>query len=79
MVGVHQKNFIDSIRGEAKPNADVTSGVLAAGICHLANIALTVGRTLEFDPAAETFPRDREANALVRRTYRDHWSTPKGV
>jgi predicted dehydrogenase len=76
----HHDNFFACVRGEQKaPNADVLAGHLSASICHLANIALTVGRALEFDPKAEAFPKDPEANALVKRRYRDHWATPKSV
>ena len=78
---VHHTNFLDCVRGEQKVlNADVLSGHLAATICHLSNIAMTAGRTLTFDPKTETFPEYREANAMVKRQYREgHWATPKGV
>ena len=76
----HHQNFFDCIRGEQKKlNADVKAGHLAAGIVHLANIAARVGGVLDFDPQQEQITNNPEANALVRRQYRDHWATPKGV
>jgi predicted dehydrogenase len=76
----HHTNFLDSIRGDAKTlNADVTAGHLSASLVHLANIAARTAKVLEFDPKAEKITNDAEANALVRREYRDHWGTPKGV
>src|SRR5262245_3230694 len=76
----HHSNFLDCIRGDAKePRADVVAGHLAATIVHLANIAGRVGKVLEFDPKTESITNDAGANALVRRKYRDHWGTPKGV
>ena len=60
-------------------NADVMAGHLAASLVHLANIAARTGKVLDFDPRAEVITNDREANALVKRKYRDHWGTPKGV
>ena len=77
----HHTNFLDTIRGDQKQlNADVTAGNLAASICHLANTSMRAGRVLHFDPAAEQFVNDAEANAMVRRKYRDgHWAVPRGV
>ncbi|HUG69612.1 MAG TPA: Gfo/Idh/MocA family oxidoreductase [Pirellulaceae bacterium] len=77
----HHTNFFDCIRGsQTKLNADVTAGLLSAGIVHLANIAARVGSVLQFDPEKEQITNHAEANALVRRQYRDsHWATPRGV
>ena len=76
----HHTNFLDAIRGDAKTlNADVMAGHLSASLVHLANIAARTGKVLEFDPKAEKVTNDSAANALVRREYRDHWGTPKGV
>ncbi len=74
----HHTNFFDCIRGNAKqPNGDIMAGHLSASICHLANISHILGRSLEFDPKTETFPKDKEATAMVKRKYREHWGTPK--
>ena len=76
----HRRNFIDCVLSGAKPNADITVGHLSASLCHLANIATRTGRTLRFDGSHEQVVADDEANALIRRTYRDgHWAVPKGV
>jgi predicted dehydrogenase len=77
----HHSNFLACVRGDAKQlNADVMAGHLAASICHLANIAGQTGRVLHFDPKAEQITNDKEANAMVRRRYREgHWGVPKGV
>ena len=44
---------------------------------HLANIVARTGRNIRFDPKTETIPSDPEANKLLAREYRAHWSTPK--
>jgi predicted dehydrogenase len=76
----HHTNFLECIRGNARTlAADVMAGHLSATVVHLANIATRVGKVLEFDPKTETITNDREANGLVRRQYREHWGTPKGV
>ncbi|HEX4145164.1 MAG TPA: Gfo/Idh/MocA family oxidoreductase [Pirellulales bacterium] len=75
----HHRNFLDCISSGARPHADVEIGHLAASLCHLGNIATRVGRVLTFDPVREKIVGDEQANALVRRQYRDHWGTPANV
>lgn len=75
----HARNFIDCIRSRSLPNADVEVGHRSAVLCHLGNIVARTGRTIRFDPKTETVVDDREANRLVGRTYRSHWSAPKGL
>jgi predicted dehydrogenase len=80
-LGAHHTNFFDCIRGDQKQlNADITAGRLSATLVHLANISARVGSTLRFDPQKEQVTNNPEANALVRRKYRDgHWAVPRGV
>jgi predicted dehydrogenase len=75
----HVQNFCDSIRGQTRLNADALTGHLSTALCHLGNIATRLGRSLNFDPQAEQIVGDDQANALVRREYREHWGTPKGA
>ena len=75
----HVQNFCDAIRTGVKLNADALTGHLSTSLCHLGNIATRLGRSLTFDPQKELFVGDEEANALVRRPYRDHWAAPKNV
>jgi predicted dehydrogenase len=76
----HVRDFIDAIRSDRQPNADIATGHLSTSLSHLANILARVGRRLRFDPQSEQLPDDQEAGALVRRTYRPgHWAVPKGV
>jgi hypothetical protein len=75
----HVANFCAAIRGAASLNADALTGHLSTSLCHLGNIATRLGRSLKFDPESEQIVGDDEANALVRREYREHWGTPRGV
>lgn len=76
----HVRDFLDAIRSDRRPNADIEIGHLSGTLAHLANILARVGRPLRFDPASEQILGDEEANRLVRRTYREnHWAAPKGV
>jgi predicted dehydrogenase len=76
----HERNFLDCIRSNKRPAADIETGHLSAALAHLGNIAVRTGRMLRFDPVAEKITGDQEAAALVRRAYRDgNWAVPKGV
>ena len=75
----HARNFIDCVRSRRPPNATIEIGHISSLHAHLGNIVARTGRTVRFDPQTETIPENPEANALLRRTYRDHWSVPKGV
>ena len=75
MVKAHQKNFIDAIRGDAKPAADIEEGHKSTRLCHLGNIAFRTGKTLKFDAATETTD-DAAANQLLGREYRKGFELP---
>jgi hypothetical protein len=76
----HHRNFLDCIKSDARPNADVEIGHYSAALCHLGNIATRVGRVLQFDPKAEQILHDDDANQMLRRTYREgHWAVPNGL
>lgn len=75
----HVANFCAAVRGEAPLNADALTGHLSASLCHLGNIATRLRRSLQFDPQDEQIVGDPEANALVRREYRQHWGAPNGA
>ncbi len=61
-----------SLTGAVLGQPDPADSLLA----HLGNIVARTGRPLAFDPAAESIPGDPEANRLLTRQYRPHWSTP---
>jgi predicted dehydrogenase len=76
----HHGDFFECVRSGNRPRADIEINHLSTALCHLGNIATRLGRTLRFDPKAERFVSDKEANALVRRQYRPgHWAVPQGV
>ncbi|MDB4557764.1 dehydrogenase, partial [bacterium] len=69
--GSHMKNFFDCIEDRGKPISDVWSHHRTMTSCHLCNIALMLGRELRWDPKAERFIDDEQANALMTRKSRD--------
>lgn len=73
----HHRDFLDAIRKNRHPNADIQIGHHAATLAHLGNIAARLGRTIHFDSQKELVVGDEEANRLTRRTYRQgHWAVP---
>ena len=75
----HMQNFVDCVISRKRPNCDIEIGHISSAHCHLGNIVTRTGRNVAFNPANESIPNDAEANALLRRKYRTHWATPKGV
>lgn len=71
----HIGNFLDCIRTRKKPISDVEIGHRSATVCNVATIAMKLGpgRQLAWDPVAEEFPGDADANALLSRPLRKPW------
>jgi predicted dehydrogenase len=69
----HHRNFIDCVISRQETAAPVETAHRAASCCHLGAIAALLRRELKFDPKAETFPADDEANKLLKRTMRGAW------
>jgi hypothetical protein len=64
-------NFFQCIETGAKPISDVVSVGNGTITCHLANIAMRLGRKLTWDPASETFVGDDQAYAMLARKQRE--------
>lgn len=74
----HVRNFLASAKANdpSMLNAPITECYRSAELCHLANIATRVGRTLVFDVETHRFPHDEEAQKLVQRQYRQGYELP---
>ncbi len=73
----HQQDFVRAIRSRGRPVADIEEGHISTTSCILANLALQLDRTLEWDAAAGKIAGDDEANRLLRRPYRAPWVHPE--
>ncbi len=70
----HARNFIDAIHNGTRAICDVDTAVRSDTLCQIALIAVKRGRRLEWDPRAERFADDEEANAMLRsRAFRGDW------
>lgn len=74
----HFVNFVDAVRkhDQSLVTCPPEEGHISSCLGHLANISHRVGRSLEFDPATQTF-KDDEANGLLTYDYRDPYVVPK--
>lgn len=70
----HVRDWLDCVKTRAQPatNADVAARSHIA--CHAAAIAWILGRKLRFDPVAEAFLDDDEANRMRSRAMREPWT-----
>jgi hypothetical protein len=69
----HVRSFLDAVKSRKQPTAPAEVGHRSASICHLNNIAMLVGRKLQWDPQKEQFANDAEANKLLTPVMRSPW------
>jgi len=74
----HFENFIKAVRSRKveDQNGPVETAHYSSGLAHVANVAFRRGTVLQFDPDAERFVGDEQANALLADTYRDGFAMP---
>lgn len=73
----HLLNFLHAIDTRSKPVADIEEGYISTSSCILANNALALRRTLEWDSEKQQVASDEEANEMLRRRYRSPWVHPE--
>lgn len=66
----HSVNFIEAMRSQTQPISDVWSHNRMLEICHLANIAMRLGREMSWDPEKRRIRGDAEANGFLARESR---------
>jgi len=80
---LHFQNWFDAIRARdmSLQNGPVQTGHLASSLAHLGNISYRLGLQLEFDPVAERFigEGEAEANSMLSREYRAPYLLPEIV
>jgi predicted dehydrogenase len=74
----HMKDFLAAIDQRSKPIADIEQGHISSASCFLANNALTLGRSITFDPATHRAVDDEEASQIMKRPYRTPHQHPAG-
>lgn len=69
----HHENWLDCIASRERPICDVEVGHRSATVCHLGNIAMRLGRELQWDPEKEQFVGDEQAALMVSKPMRAPW------
>jgi predicted dehydrogenase len=71
--GNHMKNFLECVRSRKATAAPVEVGHRSNTLCVLTHIAMKLGRKLRWDPQAERFVGDEEANRWLDYPHRRPW------
>ena len=66
----HMENFFACVKSRQEPVSPVRIQHRTVSACHLTNISIRLGRKLTWDPDAEQFVGDSEANEMLRREQR---------
>lgn len=69
----HHRNFIDAVLSRGQVAAPASIAQRAATTCYMGSIAAAVKRPLKFDPVAERFAGDDEANGMLMKPMREAW------
>jgi predicted dehydrogenase len=69
----HSQNFLDCIKSRKDPICSAEIGHRSSTVCHLGNISMLLDRPLRWDPKAERFIGDDEANRMTWRPRRAPW------
>ena len=71
----HMENFFASMNDRSDPISDVYTHHRAMTTCHLANIAIRLGRKLKWNPKTEQIVGDEDANQWQSREQRSGFET----
>ncbi len=74
----HVANFIEAMRARKQPVSDVWSHNRMLEICHLANIAMRLGRELAWDPIRREIVGDEQAAGFLARESRKGYEIAAG-
>ena len=71
--GGHIQDWLRAVRNRTKPACHPETTHRAMTICQISNLCLRLGRKLRWDPVAERFPDDPDANRMLARARRAPW------
>lgn len=69
----HVRNFLDCVKSRGQPRASADVACYSHIACHAANVALFLGRKVQYDPKKNEFINDDEANRLRSEALREPW------
>ena len=68
-----ERNFIACVRSRQTPVSNIDDAVRSDLVSHVSEIAVRTGRKIVWDPVAEQFIGDEEANRFRSRAMREPW------
>lgn len=77
--GDHMRNFYECVVSRDQPISDVHTHHRAMTTCHLSNIAIRLGKKLNWDPKKEQIVGDKEANMWQTREQRKGYEINESV
>ncbi len=69
----HIRDFLDCVKTRGQPRANAEVACYSHIACHAANIALFLGRKVNYDPVKNEFIGDAQANRLRSEALREPW------
>ena len=69
----HVRDFLDCVKTRSQPKGNADAACNAHIVCHAANIALHLGRTVKYDNTTHEFVNDEQANRLRSEALREPW------
>lgn len=69
----HVRDFLDCVKTRGTPKGNADAACNAHIVCHAANVALHLGRTVRYDNTKNVFIDDVEANRLRSEALREPW------
>ena len=66
-------DWLECIKSRKQPISPAEAGHRACSVCLVSHIAMKLPRKLQWDPRAERFNNDEEANKLLSRPQRGQW------
>lgn len=69
----HVRDFLDCVKTRGKPKGNADAACNAHIACHAANIALHLGRKVQYDFQKHEFINDQQANRLRSEALREPW------
>ncbi|MCG3195787.1 MAG: Gfo/Idh/MocA family oxidoreductase [Candidatus Omnitrophica bacterium] len=73
----HQLNFLECVKTREDPICHVEVGHRSVTVCHLGNIAIRLGRKIQWDPEKEEIVGDPEAHDWMTRPQRHPYEVPE--
>ena len=70
----HHANWLDCVKSRKQPIAPIETGHRSCSACLIHHIAMKLKRRVYWDPAAERFKNDDQANAMLSRPQRSPYT-----